>query len=203
MDNIFIQFWNYNKKLTQIISNKLGMFLLFFALILSIQALNLNSFSVVALFIKVALETAIKLAIIFILLYPHNTFSGKTLEHLRQFVAQKYWRVFWCLILFFLIASIGMLLLILPGLLAFFFFQYSYLYVALDDNPLKEAFIKSTKLVMKILALNILIAVVYAIIIGFSIISNVVYVQSVFITFGTLYLAMLKAIVFLDNYKRI
>ena len=91
-------------------------------------------------------------------------------------------------------------MLIIPGIVFSFFFQYAYLYVALEGNNLKDAFLNSARLVKRTINLNlILIVLMFAAYFPFS--SGSVYSMSTFSAIGVIYFEMLKAIILLDKGK--
>ena len=189
------------KKLGQLVSEKLALFAMLFLFLLIFQSLGLIGRNVILSAISIAIDAALHLLVLFLLLYPSHQQNKKTLQHMKQFMMQKYLPVFGCYIVFFLVVLLGSFALILPGLLALFFFQYAYLYVAVENDTIYQAFINSAKLVKRIINLSFLIVLVYVIVYFFVMLGSVVLTQGVFAATGTLYLAILKAIVFLDNYK--
>lgn len=198
--SVFGSFINYNKKLFQIVGEKFGLFVLLFAVIALVQVLMLKSPNFASIILRSLLEVVLVLLILFVLLYPIKQFTGKTLDHLKKFVFQRYIPVLLCFIVFTFCVIIGTVMLIIPGIVFSFFFQYAYLYVALEGNNLKDAFLNSAKLVKRTINLNlILIVLMFAAYFPFS--SGSIYSMSTFSAIGVIYFEMLKAIILLDKSK--
>lgn len=197
-------FVNYNSKLLHLIREKLGVYLLLFATTLLLSAFNIKfqesftGYKLLLTLLALAMESAVTITVVFLILYPKQKNIEQMAHNLWLFVKANFWKVFSCILMLFVVTFLGMLLLI-PGLLAIFFLHYAPFFVLIGRNSIKQAFINSARLARKILLLNSLIFLVNAVVILLVLGGSNSYMNDFIMALSTLYITMLKSLVYIDN----
>lgn len=209
------EFLAYHSKLKQLIQDKLGIFMLFFVALMVLHVLSLSatynmqspgtlvSFGILGFILKLAVDTVINLVIIFLVLYPYDNDWKKLSNSLLDFIKKHFVNAFLCLLLFVAILMVGLMLFVLPALVAFFFLHYCYLYVVISGSKIKDSFKQSYEFVRSILWLNSYVFGTYVLISIIALSIGGQYTQALIAAIGSIYITSLKILVFVDKSKKV